>query len=139
MNKTALSTVIRNLALLALVVLPLFFVLVWAQALFARAADATNLGYVLETGSVYYLTNVVPVLLGGLIHQVIWLLLPNAWPGRRRRMVALLLAPVIPMAVLVSWGGPAGSLLSFAVPMALALAVHVLLMRGPASSQAVTA
>lgn len=139
MNKSALTTALKNLALLALVVMPLFFVLVWVQALLGRATGATDLGYVAETGGVYYLTNVAPVLLGGIIHQVIWLVLPNEWPSARRRAVAFLTAPVIPIAALLSWGGPASSFLPFAVPMLLAFAVYVLLLRGPAPSQPVTA
>lgn len=137
MSRTILRTVLKNLALLALVAMPLFFVLVWVQVLLGRAAGATDLGSVMETGGVYYLTNLAPVLLAGLIHQVMWLVLPKDWPNAIRRVVALLLASVIPIAVVVSWGGPARSLLNFAVPMIVALAVYVFLMRGSPSEPAV--
>jgi len=129
MNREVLGTALKNLALLALVAMPLFFVLVWLQALLRSATGARDLGYVLETGGVYYLTNLVPVLVGGAVHQILWILLPRQWPNARRKAVALVLTPVIPLAVLLSWGGPAESLMRFTVPMVLALGIYVLLMR----------
>jgi hypothetical protein len=133
MNTSVVTTVGKNLALLALVAMPLFFVLTWIQGLLGQAARATDLGYVAETGGVYYLSNLIPVLVGGLIHQIFWLVLPRTWPSARRRIVALLLAPVIPVAVLLAWGGSAGSLLYFAVPMLVTLVVYVLLIRLPSA------
>lgn len=139
MNKSAVTTVVKNLALLALVAMPLFFALTWIQGLVGRAAGATDLGYVAEAGGVYYLSNLIPVLVGGLIHQVFWLVLPRAWPITRRRIMALLLAPLIPVAVLLAWGGSAEGLLNFAVPMLVTLVVYVLLIRLPsAPGQAAT-
>lgn len=133
MNGEVLKAALKNLTLLALVAMPMFFLLVWIQALLGRATGATDLGYVIETGGVYYLTNLIPVLVGGLVHQAIWLALPGEWSKLVRRIVALLLTPLIPIAVLISWGGPAGSLTTFAIPMVLALAVYILLMRSPAA------
>lgn len=129
MNRNTMTTALKNLALLALVAMPLFFLLVWIEALLGNAMGARDRSYVLETGGVYYLTNVLPVLVGGAVHQALWLALPRKWTAGRRKAVALLLTPVIPLAVLVSWGGPAESLLRFAIPMVLALTTYVLLMR----------
>ncbi len=96
MNKTILTTALENLALLVLVAMPLFFALLWVRALVAGVEGATDLGGVAEMGVFSYLAIVVPVLVGGLIHHVIWFVLPMAWPGARRRLVALFLAAVYP-------------------------------------------
>lgn len=129
MNWNSLTTALKNLALLVFLAMPLFFLFVWIQALLRNGTAARDLGYVLETGGVYYLTNLLPVLIGGAVHQVFWLALPRKWPDGGRKAVALLLTPVIPLAIWILWGGPAGSLLSFAVPMILALITYVFMMR----------
>lgn len=134
MKKITWIKVLKNLALLAFVVTPVFFVLVWIQALFQQASGVTDLGYVLETGGVYYLSNLIPVLVGGIIHQLLLLVLPGEWTNTRIRSIAFLLAFVIPITVWLSWGGPVSSFLNFAVPMSLALVIYVLLIRIPLSS-----
>ena len=100
MIRTVVVTALKNLGWLVVVALPLFFLLTWVQALVAGAEGSRDLGYVLETGAVYYLTNLPPVLVGGVIHQVIWLVLPRAWPRTRRMIMALVVAPLIPITVL---------------------------------------
>lgn len=133
MSRQVLNTALTNLVLLVLVAMPLFFLLVWIQSLLGQVAGATDVGYVIETGGVYYLTNLLPVLVGGLVHQAVWLALPGEWLKIVRRIVALLFTPLIPIVVLLSWGGPAESLAALSVPMVLALAVYVFLMRSPAA------
>lgn len=131
MSTAKIKTALMNLLLLALVATPIFFFLVWAQGLITGAEGSTEVGYVLTTGAVYYLNNLIPILIGGLVHQIVWVCLPQGWSSSKTRAVALVLAPVIPVAVWVAWGGPARSLLHFVVPMALALLVYVFLMRTP--------
>ena len=55
MNRTVLTVVVKNLALLSFVAMPVFFILVWLQALFGQAFVATDLGDSVDTGSGYYL------------------------------------------------------------------------------------
>ena len=131
MNRTTLVVVAKNMMLLAALALPLFFALVWLQALFNRGEGATDVGGAVEAGGVYYLANVVPVTLGGLIHQVLWVLLPRGWSQARRRIVAFASSPLIPLAVLLSWGGSAAHLMGLAMPMVLALAAYALVLRLP--------
>lgn len=135
MNRRSTATVLQNLTLLALVAMPSFFVLVWIQALLTAGTRATDLGDVIETGGFYYLANLLPVLVGGVVHQITWLALSQAWPTAKRRIVALLLAPVIPVTLLLFWGGRVVDLLYFGVPMFVALGVYVLLLKIPDSSE----
>jgi hypothetical protein len=88
------------------------------------------LGNVAQTGAVYFLANVIAVVVGGVIHQVIWLNMPRRWSLLTRRVAALFGALVIiPAAVLVAWGGAASSLIPFALPMVVALLAYVILAR----------
>ena len=111
MNTANVKTVLMNLALLALVATPVFFLLVWIQGLTTGAEGSGDFGYVVTTGAVYYLNNIIPILVGGLVHQVIWVSLPEGWSSSRAKLVALLVSPVIPLAVWIAWGGPVWSLL----------------------------
>lgn len=131
MNRQTMVTGLRNVVLLVLIAMPLFFMLVWFQALLQGTAGGKDLRYVLETGGVYYLNNVLPVLAGGLLHQAAWFALPQGWPVGRRRLIAFILALIIPLGVVVAWGGPASSLMDFAVPIVLSTALYVLLMKPP--------
>lgn len=129
MNKATLLTALKNLGWLVLVALPVFFLLVWLQALVGRAEGSRDLGYALETGGFYYLASVLYVLLGGLVHQVLVFLLPASSSPPRRRVIALLLTPVVPLALVP--GGGLGTLLEFLIPTVLALATYGVLMRIP--------
>ncbi|MAO63621.1 MAG: hypothetical protein CL666_01340 [Balneola sp.] len=131
MRRIVWIKVLKNLVLLALVVLPIFFVFVWIQSLLQQATGATEIAYVMETGGVYYLSNVIPVLVGGLIHQLLLTFLPRELESTKYRIVAFFLTLIIPMVVWLLWGGPVKSFLLFAVPMILALGVYALLIRIP--------
>jgi hypothetical protein len=130
MPKRLIVTALRNIAVLVLVAMPLFFLLTWLQALVTRTLDADALANAAETGAVYFLANAVAIVIGGVIHQGFWLSMPRGWSLLTRRAAALVAALVIiPVAVLVAWGGSASNLLPFAVPMVLALLAYVILSR----------
>ncbi|MDX2207389.1 MAG: hypothetical protein SFU57_07080 [Gemmatimonadales bacterium] len=125
-----LPTGVKNMGRLALVALPVFFLLVWVQALLGGAARGRDLGYILETGGFYYLASVLYVLLGGLVHQLLVLcLLRTGFRRARPRVVALLLSPVIPLAL--SLGGGLRTVQEFLIPTSVALAIYVFLMKLP--------
>ena len=129
MNRQMMVIGIRNLVLLVVIVMPLFFMLVWLQTLSQGTTGGKDVRYVLETGGVYYLNNVLPVLAGGVLHQAIWFALPQDWPVGRRRLIAFSLALIIPLSVVVAWGGPASNLVAFVVPIVLSTTLYVLLMK----------
>jgi hypothetical protein len=133
MSRTTVSTVLRNLALLGLGALPLFFVLVWFQSLVGGGDESRRFGYVLETGGFYYLTYVVYVLLGGLAHQALLLLLPASLGPSVRRIAAVLLTVVIPL-VLIVMGERLTTITDFAIPLIVSLGVYGFLTRFPALS-----
>ncbi len=137
MNRMALVVAAKNMTLLIALALPVFFAMVWLQAFVRQVAGAADVGYAIETGGVYYVANVVPVLAGGLVHQLLWLLFPRDWSRTRRRLAAFVCAPVIPLAVLFSWGGSGARLLPYVVPMILALALYVIMIRSPTSAEPV--
>ena len=130
MNRETLLIALKNLGWLALVMLPMFFVLTWVQALIAGAEGSRDLGYVVEAGGFYYLTYVLWVLLGGLVHQILVFLLPGSWGRAQRRVVAILLTPVIPVLVILVGEQPA-TVTGFLIPLILALAIYGLLIHLP--------
>ncbi len=141
MNRETIMLILRNLAVLALAVFPLCFLLAWLQGLITGMPDTHRIGYMLETGAFYFFSYLGPVLLGGVVHQAMLLMLPRGWPAVRRRLVGALLSVVIPGTV-VLLGQPPDVLAWLILPMVLALVVYALLLRlpptGPAGGNAVT-
>lgn len=130
MKKISQFKIVKNLAILVFIVMPLFFLMGWLYALISN----TDFRYIIETGIVYYLYNVVPVIIGGAIHQLILVTLPKDWTEVKFRIIALLSSPLIPIAIWIAWGGEAKNLIPFAVPIILVLIVYVFLMRKPVTS-----
>jgi hypothetical protein len=123
-------TILKNIGWLILVALPCFFLLVWTQALIGDAEGSQNISYSLETGIFYYLGSVLYVVLGGLVHQVLLLFLPNTWNQFKLRVIALLLTPVIPL-LLILMGERTQTITDFLIPVILALGVYGLLISLP--------
>lgn len=130
MNKSFIKTAIWNLALLALMIVPLVLVLVWLQALVTGSDSARRVAYALEAGGFYYLVYIGGVLAGGLAHQVLLVMLPRTLSKPRVRILAAVLAVIVPLGV-ITLGERAGTLWEFALPVVLGLAVYALALRLP--------
>lgn len=130
MSKSVIKTAIWNLALLAIAIVPLVFVLIWIQALVTGSSGARSVDYVLETGGFYYLVYIGGVLAGGLAHQVLLVVLTRTLSGLRLRILAAVLAATVPLGVIVLGERP-GTLLEFALPVLLGLVVYALALRLP--------
>jgi hypothetical protein len=123
--------ILKNIAILLFAIFPLFFFFLWMINFFLGVD--LDLKYVLETGLVYYLYNTIPLLVGGVIHQIIIYILNRIWPNISFRVFALIFTPVIPITVFLLWGGPFSSIKIVASPLILSLFVYVFLMRSPNS------
>lgn len=134
MNKKMFLIALKNVVWLVLGVLPVFFVLLWLQTLIVGMQESRELVSVLQAGVFFYLSIVIPVLIGGVVHQILLVAVSKVWAEITEvwfRIVALLISPLIPVAVWLSWGGEAKHLLPFTIPMILVLIVYVFLMRKP--------
>lgn len=123
-------TLLKNLALLALIALPLFFLLAWIGDLIRGADWSRDSGYALGTVALFYLVSIVWVLLGGLVHQLVLIILPRTWSARWRRLVAVASTPIIP-AVLLLFGGAVWAVPSYSLPALISMVVYALLIRLP--------
>lgn len=130
MNKSLMKTGIWNLGLLALVILPLVLVLVWMQALVTGSGGARRLADAFATGAFYYLVYIGGVLAGGLVHQVLLVVLPRTLSKVGLRILAALLAGTVPLGV-IALGERPGTLLEFGLPVILGLAVYAMALRLP--------
>lgn len=126
-------TLLKNLALLALIASPIFFLLAWIRDLIHGVDWSQDLGYALGTVGFFYLVSIVWVLLGGLVHQLLLIVLPSTWPPRQRRIVAVASTPIIPL-VLILFGGPVWTVSSYWLPAVISLVVYAMLIRLPESS-----
>jgi hypothetical protein len=125
---------VRNLALLVFVVLPGWILLIFAQAaLFPlewmrEAGVGWSVADYLGGLLFWFLLMVVPVLVGGAIHQVIICALAPDHSRRRERVGILATSPVILLALAVLSPSPAALLLPrAAVPALIAMIVYGLL------------
>lgn len=123
--KRALS----NILLLFLVAFPIWFAGLWLTA----TARMGPQGHWWEAVGFYFLIMAPPLLLGGVIQQVVvrWLV-PASWSSGRRRAAAMVSTLTVPLAFLLFRTDP-GLLLSagMVVPMAIALLAYGVVMRLP--------
>ena len=123
----------RNLGLLVLVALPLGVVaLVLQTVLFPPAwinRDGTTIDPV-PAAVFQFLVLLLPVLAGGLIHQVLLWLIPDHWPRVQLRSMILLSSLVIPAVLLVF--GSSASVMGSAralIPVGMIVVVYGLLAK----------
>ncbi len=116
-----------NMAILLLVALP-------AKLLIAAAQDLghgpNSFGKYLEYGAFYYLVDIGPFLLGGLLHQLLWFFLSRTPLGLGARILAYLASPVIPIMSFLLWQADLRTAIrAFALPIAIAMALYVILLK----------
>lgn len=104
-----------NLLIACSVFIPVFLV---ASAIELRLRGGPplegELSYHVASGAVVYVTMLIPIALAAIVHSAALLLLPRRWSKRMRRVAALLLAPLVPVTVVVL-RLPGEGLLSFLV------------------------
>lgn len=93
---------LRNLLVAAAVFLPVFLI---ASAVELRLRGAPPLegdfGYHAGSAALIYLTMLLPVALGALVHSAAMLLIPPDWSRRRQRAAAVILSALVPLTVIV--------------------------------------
>lgn len=100
MRNTSKSAV-RNLVLLVVVALPLAMLAVWAQTLIfppdwmQGSEGGASAGDYLAGFLFWMLILVVPVFLGGCLHQAILYSFPTSWTATRQRLGIICTSPVI--------------------------------------------
>jgi hypothetical protein len=130
MRRLDAKLVFFNLLLLLLGMLPLVFLLIWIGNLMLGRYEDVNVVNAIASGFTYAVVYFLPVLVGGLAHQVLLAALPRSWSLRARRGAAVVLTIVVPV-VLLLFGQPVDVLGWFAVPVGVALLAYGLLMRLP--------
>lgn len=128
-----LSDAVYNLAVLVLVALPVVFLANWIISVIAGHYTNINILMALSSGFYYAAIFAGPVLLGGLIHQVILAFVPPKLSRWQRRGLAFLAAWVVPGCV-VLLGEPPEVMAWMAIPIALALVLYVSMLRLPQAS-----
>lgn len=132
-----MKVALRNLAILVFGALPLGIALVWLESLIVPLDWMEGVergGSVGEyaTGLLFWLlVLLIPVLLGGIVHQLLVGLIPASWAPIQRRLAILLTSPVIlVMLVLLSTGSPE-LLLSWRglIPIGIALLFYGMLAK----------
>jgi hypothetical protein len=112
--------IVLNLAMLGLAVLPVCLLLSTVEHLAwlgSRVVSLSALGDYL----VFYATAVIPLLAGGLLHQVLLLLMPTRWPRRRLRLASVALSPTVPAFLVAATGGAVLFMLPLSLPLSVLL------------------
>jgi hypothetical protein len=123
-----------NLVILAIVVLPLWFVLFWLWTGFSDGFGGNDLW---GTFSFNYVVLVLPLLFGGLVQQIALFAVDRLIPRAQGRLIALLTQVTIPLVMsLVSVPLSVFVQPPIAVCTIVSLIVNAYLMRLPPSSQA---
>jgi hypothetical protein len=98
-NKKTIALIVRNLAILVGVVLPICLLLIWVALILTGGYGEWKDGPNLQAGLYWFILSVFPLLIAGLLHQLIVLFLPQTWDCRRRRRLGLALIPMIPLSL----------------------------------------
>lgn len=130
MRRPNIKTAVVNLLILLLGALPLTFLLIWVGNLILGYYAEVNVVNAIASGYSYTVVYLLPVALGGIIHQALVCALPRSWTPLAHRVGAVALTAVIPLTLLVL-GQPVEVVGWFAVPIGLSLLVYGLLMRLP--------
>lgn len=130
MRRPSIKTVVVNLLILLLGALPLTFLLIWVGNLILGYYAEVNIVNAIASGYLYTVVYLLPVALGGIVHQALVYALPRSWTPSTHRVAAVALTAVIPL-TLLALGQPAEVVGWFAVPMGLSLLAYGLLMRLP--------
>ena len=91
-----------NLILSSIVFLPIFILGAWFELFIRDGKGSGSFSYVLAEGALLYIVMIVPTILAALLYSSALLFIPGAWPDLRRRIVALLLSFIVPIAVFLS-------------------------------------
>lgn len=134
-----MMVVARNVLMGALVFLPLFLVVipleVWLRGAEQEADLLAQLGGALNL----FIAFLLPVAVGSVVHSLALFAIPRAWPRPRRRVIAVILAPLLPATVLLVGGlGGASFIWIYFGATIVATAVYGLAVRLPDSANPTT-
>jgi hypothetical protein len=128
---------LQNLAILVFGALPLTIALVWLETLIApldwmKGIDGGGSVGDYVVGFLFWMiVLVIPVLVGGVVHQLLIALVPASWSPAQRRLAILLTSPVILAALVPLSTGNPGLLFSWRglIPIGIALVCYGLTAR----------
>jgi hypothetical protein len=93
-----------NLLLLAAGVVPAWIILMGVLALLIDGAQGGDLHL---AALFYFIVLIIPVLLGGMVHQLLLLAIPRHWPALRKRLIGVAISGItIPSALLLTGTDP---------------------------------
>jgi len=99
--RSLVSNILHNIAMVASVFLPIFIL---AASLEAFLIDKKSTGTLVQTVSsmvVLFLVMIIPLLVTSVVHSIMIHFIPRAWSGRQRRVLAVLLALIVPGGLLL--------------------------------------
>ena len=94
-------SILYNVAIVAFVFLPIFILAGWLEAFLI---DKESTGTLLETLSsmiALFLVMIIPLLVTSVVHSIMIHFIPRAWSRRQRRILAVLLALIVPGGLLL--------------------------------------
>ncbi len=94
----------RNILLGALVFLPVFLVSASFEVWLRGGEQEAEFAYHLGGSLIVFIAFLLPVVAGSVVHSLALLFIPKAWPLKRRRVTAVVLAPLLPVTVLMIGG-----------------------------------
>lgn len=134
---SALKTAGCNLAVLLAGAIPLAIITAWIEGLIhpvewkRDVIQVTEVSEVLSAFLFWYLVLIVPVLIGGILHQVLLRFLPMPHGATGQRIALLLSTPIVLLGFLVVGNSPGGMLVGRAIaPIIIALLGYGMLVRG---------
>ena len=107
-----LSPAIWNLGVLLVAALPLWIALEWLQAMifpptWLREADSWgSIGDAFQMFVLQYLAMSIPVLAGGILHQIVLRNLPFEFSRRRKRIAIVATSPIVGTVLIAITGNP---------------------------------
>lgn len=111
---------VANFAILSLLIMPLCMVANWIETTISLGRGG-ELGYQVSSLAVLYLMIIGFVLAGALIYQVALSLIPTRLRPGQRRMIALLLSPIVPSLLIAFSGGAVFYMMPVSLPLSTLL------------------
>ena len=128
MNKLQVSG--KNLLKLILIAHPLFFILVWVQALFQGAEGSREISYSIEVGLFYYLGSILYIILAGIIYNVALLFIPSSMNETIIRIIGVILTCLIPLLIIL-FGERYQTIAEFLIPVIIAMFTYGMIVHFP--------
>ena len=132
METDKMKIILKNLLKLALVAHPIFFILVWIQALIQKAEGSNEILYSLEVGAFYYFGSILYVALSGFIYNLVLLLIPSSLDKLKSRVTTLILTCLIPTLIIL-FGERVQTITEFLVPVVITMCLYGMFITIPST------